>query len=133
MAQNSITASATDVDPAVANVGDAAAETNVEITETILDQNMGSLPSDAEVSPEWVFDLSDGLADDVAQAANEIAAGQFRPSFLLPVIAASIGAAYIGIWIGDRVLPFGRTTVGKAAGAALGTLLADVISRKVRK
>jgi hypothetical protein len=76
--------------------------------------------------------LSDGLADDVAQAANEIASGQFRPGFILPVLAASIGAAYIGIWLGDRILPFGRTTVGKATGAALGTLLADVISRRVR-
>jgi hypothetical protein len=124
--------SSTDAAPAVEGDGTTLELSNIEVTETVVDPEVGSLPSDAEVSPEWVFDLSDGLADDVAQAANEIAAGQFRPSFLLPVIAASIGAAYIGIWIGDRILPFGRTTVGKAAGAALGTLLADVISRKVR-
>ena len=80
----------------------------------------------------WETYADRGITDDVAQAANEIADGQFRPGFLIPVLAASIGAAYIGIWLGDRILPFGRTTVGKATGAALGTLLADVISRKVR-
>lgn len=128
MAMNANGNSAVDANPAP----DASVSTtDVTVVEVVEEAN-GSVVGDAEVAAEWTFDLSDGLADDVAQAANEIAAGQFRPGFLIPVLAASIGAAYIGIWIGDRILPFGRTTVGKAAGAALGTLLADVISRKVR-
>ncbi len=108
-----------------------ASETVMDVAEVVEEPN-GEIIEDAASVAEWSFDLSDGLADDVAQAANEIADGQFRPGFLIPVLAASIGAAYIGIWLGDRILPFGRTTVGKATGAALGTLLADVISRKVR-
>lgn len=108
-----------------------ASQTIMDVSEIVTDPN-GEMIEDAVSVAEWTFDLSDGLADDVAQAANEIASGQFRPGFILPVLAASIGAAYIGIWLGDRILPFGRTTVGKATGAALGTLLADVISRRVR-
>lgn len=83
-------------------------------------------------SSEWIFDIRDGLADDVAQAVSEISDAQFRINFLLPVILASIGAAYLGIWVGDK-FPGGRTTVGKATGAVLGTLLIDVIARKVRE
>lgn len=82
---------------------------------------------------EWVFDFRDGLADDVAQAVNEISDGVWRPGFLVPLVLASIGAAYAGIWLGDRILPFGRTTVGKAAGAVLGTILVDVIARRIQR